>query len=59
MACLCQGVAVPPLDSLQLRPEALPAYLAQQHGLRLLERRQVGAAAPGFDRPLLVFQQGG
>lgn len=50
---------MPLLDSLQLRPEVLPAYLAQQHGLRLLERRQVGAAAPGFDRPLLVFQRGG
>lgn len=48
---------MPPLDSLQLRPEALPEYLAAEQGLRLLKRLQVGAAAPGFDRPLLVFQR--
>jgi len=50
-------VTVPPLESLQLRPEALPGYLAAEHGLRLLERREVGEAARGFDRPLLVLQR--
>lgn len=46
-----------PLDELQLRPDAFPAFLCDTLGFRLVRRLQPGEAASGFHRSLLVLRK--
>ena len=46
------------LSMFQLRPDGFKKYLTEQLGFNLLAERQVGSAAKGFDRPLLIFEKG-
>lgn len=45
------------LETLQLRPENFPQYLAQEIGFELLQQLEVGTSTTGFGRPLYVFRK--
>lgn len=45
------------LSTLQLRPDAFPAYLTQELGFCLLKSCSVAQPARGFDRPVYWLQK--
>lgn len=45
------------LSAFQLRPDAFAKHLTGALGFELVAERQVGTAAKGFDRPLLIFRK--
>lgn len=60
--CLACPAHPPPRrqDELRLRPDAFADYLCDQLGFRLVRRLGVeDAAAPGFDRPMLLLRKPG